>query len=146
MSADAFGGCVRANHHDGGVPANISADSSLEMFVTGEPRLVLGGNGVDVRSGNGCWKAHLGFAGTLEQAGQEVAGASLALYIDDGVERVEPFLGFLRIGIRKLVHGAVEQHAPILARRRARATPPLTSATASSSSGAMVPVFLLTHR
>jgi ribonuclease HI len=51
----------------------------------------------------------------LEEAGQEVAGSHFAVNLDDGIERIEPLLGFGGIGIRQLVDGAVEEHGVILA-------------------------------
>ncbi|CAB4548491.1 unannotated protein [freshwater metagenome] len=37
------------------------------------------------------------------------------MHIDDRIQRIEPFLSFAGVGIWKLVHGTVKQHAVSLA-------------------------------
>src|SRR4051795_294989 len=53
VAADAVGVLVGVDDHDGGVPADVGTDAALDVLVTGEPRLELGGDGVDVRGGDG---------------------------------------------------------------------------------------------
>ena len=52
VTADTFGFGVRTHDHDGSIPANVSANSSLEMFVARKPRFVFRRNAVDVRRRN----------------------------------------------------------------------------------------------
>ena len=48
VAADADAGPLRAVHHDRRVPADPGAVAALDLLVAGEPRLVLGRDGVDV--------------------------------------------------------------------------------------------------
>ena len=115
VAADAVGGLVRLHHHHRRVPADVGADAPLDELVAGEPRLGLAGDRVDVRGRHGRRKAHLRLAGAVEQRREQIAGAGLAVGVDDGVERVEPFLRLDRIGVGQLVDVAVEDHASSLA-------------------------------
>ena len=49
-------------------------------------------------------------AGAVEQRGEEVAGPGLAVGVDDGVERVQPLLRLVRVGVGELMDVAVEDH------------------------------------
>ena len=115
VAADAVGGLVRLDDHHRRVPADVGADAPLDELVAGEPRLGLAGDRVDVRGRYGRREAHLRFAGAVEQRREQVAGAGLAVGVDDGVERVEPFLRLDRIGVGQLMDVAVEDHASSLA-------------------------------
>ena len=115
VAADAVGVLVGLDDHDRRVPADVGADAPLELLVAREPRFLFGRDGVDVRRGHRGGVADLQLAGTLEQLRHEVTGAGLAVGVDDGVERLEPFLGLGRVGVGKLVHEPVDDHAPMLA-------------------------------
>ena len=110
VAADSVGRHVGAHHHDRGVPADEGADAAFDVFVAGEPRLHLARNGVDVRRGHRGRERHLALAGSFEQSGQQVARADLAVHVDHRIERVEPLLGFTRVGVGKLMYGTVEEH------------------------------------
>ena len=115
VSADAFGTRIRTNHHDGGVPADARTNTTLEVFVAREPRFLFARNRVDVRRRHRGGEAHLVCARMVEQPRQQIPGAGLALRVDDRIERLHPLLCFDRIDIGKLMDGAVENHAFILA-------------------------------
>ncbi len=112
VPADAVGLLVGLDDHDRRVPADVGADAALELLVAREPRLLLGRDRVDVRRRDRGGVADLELAGPLEQLGHEVAGAGLAVGVDDGVERLEPLLGLGRVGVGQLVHEPVDDHAP----------------------------------
>ena len=115
VAADAVGVLVGLDDHHRRVPADVGPDAPLERLVAREPRFLLGRDGVDVRRGHRGGMADLQLAGAFEQLGHEVAGAGLAVGVDDGVERLQPLLGLGRVGVGKLVHEPVDDHAPTLA-------------------------------
>ena len=112
VAADAVGVLVGPDHHRRGVPADEGADAALDVLVAGEPRLLLAGDGVDVRRADRGGEADLAGPGPLEQLGEQEAGPGLAVHVDDGVERVEPFLRLAGVGVGQLVDEAVEDHGP----------------------------------
>ena len=77
---------VGPDDHHGRVPADVGADAPLDVLVAREPGLLLGRDGVDVRRRDRGREADLQLAGPLEQRREEVAGAGLAVGVDDGVE------------------------------------------------------------
>ena len=108
MAADAVGLLVGVYDHCSGVPPDEGPDATLDELVAGEPRLVHGGDGVDV--GGPGWRgvADVEFAGPLHELRQHESGAAASGPIDDGVERVHPLLGLPRITVRELVGEAVD--------------------------------------
>ena len=86
VAADAVGVLVGAHDHDRGIPADVGADASLDVFVAGEPRFHLARDRVHVRGRHGGRERHLTLAGAIEQTGEEIAGAYFAVHVDDGVE------------------------------------------------------------
>ena len=115
VAADAVGVLVGLHDHDGRVPSDVRADAPLELFVAREPGFLFRRDRVDVGGGHRGGVADLQLACTLEQLGHEVAGAGLAVGVDDGVERLQPLLGLGRVGVGKLVHEPVDDHGPMLA-------------------------------
>ena len=92
VAADAVGVLVGLDDHHRRVPADEGPDPALDVLVAGEPRLVLAGDGVDVRRADRGGEADLAGAGTVEQLRQQEPGTGLAVRVDDGIERVEPLL------------------------------------------------------
>ena len=115
VPADAVGVLVGLDDHDRGVPADVGADAALEVLVAGEPGLLLGRDGVDVRRRHRGRRAHLELAGPLEQLGHQEPGAGLAVGVDHRIERVEPFAGLGGVGVRELVDEPIDDHEPMLA-------------------------------
>ncbi len=115
VAADPLGRVVGPHHHDGGVPADVGPDPALDVLVAGEPRLLVRGDGVDVRRGDGGGEAHLVLPGPLEQLHQEEASPGLAAGVEDGVEGVDPLGRLLRIDVGELVRETVEDHVSIVA-------------------------------
>ena len=104
VAADAVGALVGVDDHDRRVPADEGAGCGFSMLdVAGEPRLLVGGDGVDVGRGDLGRRADLALAGPLGELRHQEAGPDLALGVDDGVERVEPLAGLGRIGVGQLV-------------------------------------------
>ncbi len=118
MTSDAVGVFVGLDHHCRGVPPDVGADAPLDVFVAGEPRLLLARNGVDVWRRHHGWETDLEFAAALEQLRDQVAGAGLSFDFDDGFEAVEPLLGLARIDVGQLVDEAIEDHGFILSYAR----------------------------
>ena len=115
VPADAVGVLVRLDDHHRRVPADEGPDAALDVLVAGEPRLLVDRDRVDVGRADRGREADLGLLGALEQLGEEVAGAHLAVDVDHGVEGVEPLPRLARIGVRELVDVAVEDHGDSLA-------------------------------
>ena len=102
---------VRAVDHRDRVPTDERADTTLDVFVAGKPRLLLGRDGVDVvgRHHRGDERALLSRA--FHEPREQVVGARLALHVDHRVERLQPLLRLLGIDIRKLMDRTVAEHA-----------------------------------
>ena len=115
---------VGPHHHDGGVPADVGPDAPLDVLVAGEPRLLVGRDGVDVRGRDRGREADLALPGPLEQLHQQEAGAGLPVGLDDGVEGVEPLGGLLRIDVGYLVRETVEDHPTVSRPRQVRPAAP----------------------
>ena len=115
VAADADAGALRAVHHDRGVPAQPRAVAALDLLVAGEPRLVLGRDGVDVVGRRQRRDADLPLAGALEQLEHDVARPGAAALVDDAVEGVEPLLGLLGVDVRELAGDAVQDGSGFLA-------------------------------
>ena len=104
---------VRAVDHRDGVPTYERADATFDVFVAGEPRLLLGRDGVDVigRDHRGHERALL--ARAFHESREQVVGARLALHVDHRVERLQPLAGLLGVDIRELMDRTVAEHAPL---------------------------------
>ncbi len=110
VTADAVGGLVGPDHHHRRVPPDEAADPPLQVLVAGEPCLLGGGDGVDVRGGHRGWDADIAGPGPFDQLGHQELGTGVALGRDHRVERVEPLGGLLRIGVGELVGEPVDDH------------------------------------
>ncbi len=75
VAADLEALAVGRGHHHRGVPADQPPDLALDVLVTGEPRLALGRDGVDVVGAGQRGDADLLLPGALEQPQHDVAGA-----------------------------------------------------------------------
>ena len=86
MSAHTDAGALSAVHHDGRVPAKEATDAALEIFVAGELRLLVGGDGVDVIRTDERRDADLALACTFEQFQHHVPGPVAPAVLNDGIE------------------------------------------------------------
>ena len=120
VAADLEALAVGRRHHHGGVPADQPADLALHLLVAGEPRLALGGNGVDEVGAAQGGNADLLLAGPLQQAEHDVAGALTPVGVGQVVEGLEPLLGLLGIDVRELGRQTLVDHGP---RARAARSP-----------------------
>ena len=102
VPADAEAGAVGPGHHDGGVPPDVGADPALDVLVAGEPRLALGGNGVDEVGAAQPRHADLLLTGPLQQAQHDVPGTGPAAGAHHVVERLDPFPGLVRVDVGQL--------------------------------------------
>ncbi|GBE22121.1 hypothetical protein BMS3Bbin01_01484 [bacterium BMS3Bbin01] len=113
--------CMVGTHdHDGGVPADEPADSLFESVVSGEPRLFLGRDRIDVGRVDRGRDPHLLLPGAQQHARQQIPCPGLALDGDELVERVEPFLGLGGVGVGELLHEAVDIHEGLSGRSMQR--------------------------
>ena len=117
VAADALGPVVGPHHHHGRVPPDVGPDAALDVLVAGEPRLLVGRDGVHVRRADGGRETDLLLPGPLQQLHQEEPGPGLAVGVEDRVEGVDPLRRLLRVGVGELMRKAVEDHVSM---RRAR--------------------------
>jgi hypothetical protein len=102
VATDADARPLGAMNHDRRVPADMAPDPPLELFVAGEPRLRLRRNRVDVVGAAQAGNADLPLAGPLEQREHHVARPIPAAAVDNGVQRLEPFLGLVGVDVGQL--------------------------------------------
>ena len=86
VTTDTDPGALCAVNHDGGVPTNPSAVTAFDFFVTGEGRLVLGGNRVEVVRGGNHGHTEVQFLRAAQQAEHNLAPAAMALCVNQVVE------------------------------------------------------------
>jgi hypothetical protein len=99
VPADPDLGPVRAADHDRGVPPDVRADPPLDVLVTGELRLALGRDRVDVVGRPQRRDADLLRPRTLEHLEDQVARPGAPLALDDLVQRREPLTGLVGIDV-----------------------------------------------
>ena len=97
-------------HHDRRVPADDPADAALHLLVAREPRLVLGGDGVDVVGLDHGRDADLEMLGVGQHLADDVPGPARSLGGDQVVERFEPLSRLVGIDVGKLLEEGVEGH------------------------------------
>ncbi len=129
VAADALGGVVGPHHHDGGVPADVGPDAPLDVLVAREPRLLVRGDGVDVRGRDRGREPDLILPGSFQQLHEKEPGPGLAPGVDYGIERVDPLRRLLGVDVGKLMRKAVENHPSMLAPFRRSSVTPVCSRT-----------------
>jgi hypothetical protein len=99
MSAEIGIALVGLEHHRDGVPAHKRADAVLERVVAGRTDFLVGGNRVDV--GGVARVRHVDARGAreLDLLLDQVMRALRAFLLDDGRQRIEPFLGLLGVDV-----------------------------------------------
>jgi len=90
-------------HHHGGIPAQPGTVLAFDLFVARECRFLVDRDGVDVVRGGDHRNTHALRAGPLEQAAHNVLGTFGALFLNQGIQGLQPFGGLFRITIRQLV-------------------------------------------
>ena len=99
VAAEFRGLAVRPHHHRHGVPAHIGAQPVLQGQVAGAPLFQVGGDGVDVGGVGRIGQVGTGAAGLVHQVLDQEMGAFHALGFDYRRQGIQPFTGFLGIGI-----------------------------------------------
>ena len=107
MPAQLAVGLVGPCHHGQGVPANDRGDALFHCQVTGEYRLVFQGDAVLVQRVRVGARAYAEVAGVFGQALQQEVDALAASAARDGLQGVEPFVGFLAVAV---VLGAIARY------------------------------------
>ena len=102
MAADAVGELVGVSDHGDGVPADEGAEASFDELITGEPRLLIWRDGVDVGRRDGRWKVDAEFACPKHQPPEEVGAAVSSVSLDDGCVRLQPLVCLDGIDVGKL--------------------------------------------
>ncbi len=104
VATDGDAGALRAVHENGRVPADPGAVAAFDVFVAGELRFVLRGDGVDVVGGGNHRHTQVEFLGALQQAEHDFPAAAVSLGRDERIQGFGPFGRFLRVRVR-LIHG-----------------------------------------
>ena len=99
VTADAVGLLVGPDDHRRRIPSDEGPDPSFDVFVTGEERLLLGGDGVHVVGRDTLGVAQLEFAGVLVQPAEKIAGPGLTRRTVDGLQGFDPFGGLLGVDV-----------------------------------------------
>ena len=110
VAADAVRPRVRMGHHRDGVPTDEGAQPFLDLVVAGEPGLVLGGDCVDVRGGDGGGEVDLHLTGLGHEPPDQETCAVLAPFLDDCRERLQPIVGLIGVDIGNLLMQPVKEH------------------------------------
>ena len=116
VPANADARALRAVNHDGGVPADELADPALKRFVTGEPRLHLGGDGVDVVGGTQARDSDIALSSTTQQREHEIARAVGPGSVDHLVEGPGPLGGLLGVDV-DVLRGQAAREEGLLSER-----------------------------
>ncbi len=97
---------IRTHHHGQSIPADQGADSTLHEQVAGHLGFTGDGDGVAVRRGDAVGQRSTATCGQFAHPGHQVVSAVFTLAVEDGLEGVQPFLGFDGIEIlHGLLHG-----------------------------------------
>src|SRR5277367_4308015 len=104
VAAKLGGFLVRLDDHRRGVPADVAPDVLLELAVAWMGRLALGRNGVDVSSVGGERQLRALTTSGGDNRIQNVVDLGDSLEGFDGIERVEPFVGFVGLVLDPVVH------------------------------------------
>ena len=102
VAAD-IGVLVGTDHHGHGVPAHVVVNLDLDVGIARILGLLVDRDGVDVLGVGRVRQINAFFAGLGNQALDQVVGALRAFVVDDAVERLHPFLGFLCVGVERQV-------------------------------------------
>ncbi len=97
---------VGAHHHRQCVPADQGANAALHEQVARHLGFTGNGDGVAVRRGDAVGQGGAATCGQFTHPGHQVVSAVFTLAVEDGLEGVQPFLGFDGIEIlHGLLHG-----------------------------------------
>src|SRR5680860_143635 len=97
VAANAFDLPVRSSHHDRSVPPHVVAETSLHGLVTGERRLRLRPDRIDVVGGQLRADVDSGSTSALEGTAEDLLRSTNAVHRDQGIDGVEPLLRFDRV-------------------------------------------------
>src|SRR4030095_11529562 len=96
VAADPVGVLVGPRHHHSRVPAYQPANASFKLLVAREPRFLFGRDRIDIGGLDQLGNAGVKHSGALEDLPQDKLRALVTLVFYQLVERVNPFLGFIR--------------------------------------------------
>ena len=96
-------GTLGAVDHDGGVPAQVGTDATLDALVPREQRLPFRRDRVDVVGAAQGRDPDVSLSGSSHQGQHQEPGAGRAHLIHQAVEGVQPLLGLFRVGVDVLV-------------------------------------------
>ena len=113
VPAHAHSGALGARDHDGRVPAQPAAVGALGILIAREVGLVLHRDRVDVGSGDLHGKNDVLLAGLREHRQEDVASPRPTLLLDEGVERLVPLPGLLRVVVGDFGQKAVDQRCGV---------------------------------
>ena len=111
VAAQFGGSLVGAGDHGQGVPTDGGHELFFQLEIAGVLRLITHGNRISIGCDPGVRRADALGQRMIGQSVENILGATLALQLDDAVEGIEPFMGFIRIGIHCRAGGSGAQFA-----------------------------------
>lgn len=99
MATDCDTWALSAVDDQGGVPAEDLADAGFDLVIAGVCGLVGCRDGVDVVSVHQFGQWQVVVSGLGEEAPHDLLGAFVALFGDECVEGIAPFLGFFWVPV-----------------------------------------------
>ena len=90
---------IRPHHHRQRIPADQTFNAPFERTIPRIGHLFFRRNGVDVRCIPTQWNSHAQVGSAFHQVFEQVTGPVRAYLIDDIVESLNPFGGFLRVKV-----------------------------------------------
>src|SRR5688572_24441130 len=107
VAADPLINLVGLHDHRKRVPANEALDTALDLAAAGKWWLFWGGDGVDVRGVGGERELDAAAAGVVDQPFQQLPDSGRPARVEDVIERLEPFAGFERFELGRVLRGCV---------------------------------------
>ena len=107
VAADALFELVGLDHHRQRVPAHEALDAALDLAAAWKRGLFCRGNGVDVGGVGGEGLLDAVPPRVVGQLAKQVADSGRAARLEHVIERLEPFAGFERFELRRVLRGSI---------------------------------------
>ena len=107
VAADPFGRLVGPHHHGCRVPAHEALDPALEVRIARHQRLIVGGDGIDVRRVRGERQRHAALGRVEGQLAEQPGDLGGSAGLQDIIKRLEPLAGFNGIELRRVFRSNV---------------------------------------
>ena len=116
VAADTFLNLVGLHHHGQRIPAHEALDAALDLTAAGKRRLLLCGDGIDVRGVRREGLSNPVAPGVIAELAKEAADSRGAAGLKHVVERFEPLSGFEGVNLRGVFRGCIAHESSTAAR------------------------------